>query len=159
MLSPFKTIGVILCLGLALCFAAPASRADSFTYTFTISSEFGLSLTTAAIAAVTMQTAIPAVDLTATSTSGALAGCMISSVILDAEGVGATQIDFTGCGFGSGFSPDGFTLGDYSTQGTYTIGNDTLVVTAVPTATPEPGSLALMLAGVGLVFAMRKIFS
>jgi hypothetical protein len=31
-----------------------------------------------------------------------------------------------------------------------------LTFTAVPTATPEPSSVALILAGVGLVFAMRK---
>jgi len=52
---------------------------------------------------------------------------------------------------------DGYTLSDYSTPGTYTntSSGNILTVTGV-TTTPEPSSLALMLSGVGLVFAIRK---
>ena len=35
MLSPFKTLGAVLCLVFALCFAAPNAHADSFNATFT----------------------------------------------------------------------------------------------------------------------------
>jgi hypothetical protein len=152
--SLFKTVGAVFCLVFAFSFAAPNAHADSFTYSYT-DTFFGLSWTTAAIPAVTMQTTVSAANLTAASAPG----CVISSVILDLNGAGATQ---TNCDDGNGTSTfgigDGFTLSQYSTPGTYVAPNtplDTLVVTAV-TAAPEPSSLALMLSGVGLVFAMRK---
>jgi hypothetical protein len=155
--SLFKALGAVLCLVFALCLAAPSAHADSFTYTYT-DTFLGLSLTTAAISAVTMQTTVA--DLTATSTSGITAGCGITSVGLDFGGLGSTFIKFSGCSLFNAFNPDAFALSDYSTPGTYVsplISSDTLVVTAV--ATPEPSSLAFMLSGVGLVFAMRKRLS
>ena len=33
--SLFKTVGAVLCLVFALCFAAPNAHADTFTYTYT----------------------------------------------------------------------------------------------------------------------------
>ena len=126
-----------------------------FTYTYT-DPFFGYSWTTAAISAVTMQTTVPAADLTATSTSGTTAGCAVTSVVLDESGLGEQHTHFSGCKIGGIGSGDDFTLADYSNQGTYVSGvGNTLVVTPA-VAAPEPSSVALMLLGVGLVFVMRK---
>jgi hypothetical protein len=69
--------------------SVPSVQADpSLTYSFSDPSE-GFSFTTAPISAVTMQTTVPAADLTATSTSGTTAGCTITSAVLDFRGLGA----------------------------------------------------------------------
>jgi len=153
----FKTIGAVFCLVFALGFAAPNAHADSFTYTYT-NALFGFSWTTEAISAVTMETTVSAAGLTAASTSGFTTGCVITSVVLDGGGVGGTRTNVSGCGSSPDItSADTFALTDYSTPGTHVstvVRFDTLVVTAV--ATPEPSSLALMVSGVGLVFALRK---
>ena len=150
----FKALGAGLCLVFALSFAVPNAHADSFTYSYT---EGSFSWTTGAISAVTMETTVFAADLTAASTSGFAAGCVITSITLDVSGLGGTGTNFTGCGFGGLVDFDGFTKADYSTPGTYTGSRPAqiLVVTAA-VATPEPSSLALMLLGVGLVFATWK---
>ena len=149
--SLFKPIVAVLCLVFALFFAAPNAYADSFLYSYQNGFE-DFSWTTAAIPAVTMQTTVPAADLIAAS--GPL-GRVTTSVILDLGGIGGTATFFTGCSHVAIESPDeGFTLADYSTPGFYTVFDASLRVTAAPT--PEPSSLALMLAGVGLVFAMRR---
>jgi hypothetical protein len=73
-------------------------------------------------------------------------------VILDQFLVGETGV------FATSFSAvfrDGFSATDYSTPGTHIGGFNTMVVTVIQ-MTPEPSSLSLMLAGIGLVFAMRK---
>jgi hypothetical protein len=69
--------------------AIAVPQADpSLTYSFSDPSE-GFSFTTAPIT-VTMQTNVPAADLTATSTSGLFtAGCTITSAVLDFRGLGA----------------------------------------------------------------------
>jgi hypothetical protein len=150
--SLFKQIVAVLCLVFALFFAAPDAYADSFKYTYTNTSE-DFSWTTEDIPAVTMQTSVPAADLIAAS--GPL-GCVTTSVILDLGSVGGTATFFTGCSHVAIESPfEGFTLADYSTPGTYTVFDASLQVTPA-VATPEPGSLTLILSGVGLVFAMRK---
>ena len=149
----------IMLAAMVVAIGPPSAHADSFTYTYTDTTN-GLSWTTAAIPAVTMETTLPATDLTATSNTGSLAGCVTKSVTLDVSGAGGTFTDFitgTGC-VAFVFSPDGFALADYSTPGTYPApGNSaaTLVVTAA-VAAPEPSSVALMLLGVGLAFVMRK---
>jgi PEP-CTERM motif len=144
---------------LLVAIGAPNAYADSFTYTYTDTDD-GISWTTAAISAVTMETSVPGADLTASSNSGFTTGCVTSSVVLDSLGGGGTStLFFSGCNFaGEIQSDDGFALSDYSTPGTYVSPNfahDTLVVTAA-VAAPEPSSVALMLLGVGLVFVMRK---
>jgi hypothetical protein len=155
-----KSLWIMLAT-LLVAVTGPISHADSFTYTYT-STDFGLSWTTAAISAITMETTVPAADLTAASTSGGfLAACRITSVVLDDSSVGNgnTQTNFSpggACFTASAFSFDGFALADYSTRGTYlSQQGNTLVVTAA-VAAPEPSSVALMLAGIGLVFVMRK---
>ena len=153
-----KSLWIILAV-LAVAVSAPNAHADSFTYTYTDTVGDDFSWTTAAISAVTMQTTVPAADLTASSTSGPTAGCVTSTVILDSGGFGSTDTFFSGCSTNGIANADGFALADYSTPGTYFgVGLGTMVVTAAVTAvaTPEPSSYALMLLGVGLVFVMRK---
>ena len=151
-----KSLWITLAV-LLVAIGAPLAHADSFTYTYTDTDD-GISWTTAAISAVTMETTVPSADLTASSNSGITAGCVTSSVVLDLQGSGGTATFFSGCNFSAIGSGDGFALTDYSTPGTYVSPNfahDTLVVTAA-VAAPEPSSVALMLLGVGLVFVMRK---
>jgi hypothetical protein len=138
---------------------APNAHADSFTYAYSNSGD-GISWTTEAIPAVTMPTTVLAADLTATSNTGFVAGCVTSSVTLDANGDGGTATFFSGCSTGAIELGDGFSIADYSTPGTYinSITSSTLVVTAAAVATPEPSSVALMLLGVGalLLLVMRR---
>ena len=149
-----KSLWIMLAV-MVVAVSAPNAHADSFTYTYTDTSD-GIFWTTAAIPAVTMETTVPAADLTATSNTGFVAGCVTTSVVLNLAGIGATETDFSPCStVGAIQSGDGFALTDYSTPGTYVSGTDTLVVTAA-VAAPEPSSVALMLLGVGLVFVMRK---
>jgi hypothetical protein len=151
---------------------AKSARADTlFTYMFTEQTvpPFVVetdSWTTQAIPAVTSDTTLSAAALTASSTTGALAGCSITSVELDMGNFGNQATTFSSggtCGGGGSFtfiSSDQFALADYSTAGTYiaTLGGgfitDTLVVTAIHT--PEPTVSGLALLGVGLVLVMRK---
>ena len=146
---------------------APNAHADTFTYAY-FSGELGCgtnpatcavySWTTVAIAAVTSETTLPAADLTTSSLSGTLAGCILSSVTLDLGGVGGQGFTSTNCGGVS--NPDAFSVADYSTPGIYTFlsvtegVNDSLTVTAVQT--PEPSTVALVPLGLGLAFLMRK---
>jgi hypothetical protein len=153
-----KSMWIMLAV-LLVAIGAPNVHADSFTYTYTDTVGDDFSWTTAAISAVTMQTIVPAADLTATSTSGPTAGCVTSSVVLDGGGSGITETFFSGCSTNGIENADGFALADYSTPGTYFgVGLGTMVVTAAAAAVaaPEPSSVALMLLGVGLVFVMRK---
>ena len=150
MLNMRKSLWIMLAV-IVVAVSAPHARADSFTYTY---SDNGISWTTTAISAVTMQTTVPAADLTATSNTGFVAGCTTSGVVLDDSGTGNITTDFSGCNvlvisFGS------FPLTDFSTPGTYELGGTTLVVTPA-VATPEPSSVALMLLGGGLVLLRRK---
>ena len=150
-----KSLWITLAV-LLVAIGAPLAHADSFTYTYTDTAD-GVSWTTAAISAVTMETSVPGADLTASSNSGVFMGCVTASVILDRGGIGGTTTIFSGtCPAPIIHNIDGFALTDYSTPGTY-FGSpgDTLVVTAA-VAAPEPSSVALMLLGVGLVFVMRK---
>jgi hypothetical protein len=91
---------MFLLLSLLVAVTGPIAHADSFTYIYT-STDFGLSWTTAAISAITMETTVPAAELTASSTSGGfLAACGITSVVLDV-GNGNTQTNFSPGGLAS----------------------------------------------------------
>jgi hypothetical protein len=129
---------------------APNAHADTlYTYTFTDTTNFADTWTTRPIAAVTAETDIAAANLASYS---ALDG--LSEVILDYAGVGfqgvITPLGTTVITF------DNFTIGEYSTPGTYTSSNtgDTLSVSAIQT--PEPSTVGLMLAGIGFLLVMRK---
>jgi hypothetical protein len=157
MATLFKPIGAVLCLVFALCFAAPNAQADTlFVYTVEFfDSIAGFSFTTVPVPLTDLGVVLPTSDLSASSLTGsAFAGCALSSVTLNAFNIGATGLSFTGCGMNTMVIGDGFTLAQYSTPGKYVGTVDTMTVTAVQT--PEPSSVALMLAGVGLVFAMPK---
>jgi hypothetical protein len=155
-----KSLWIMLAV-LLVAIGAPNAHADSFTYTYTGTAPsfgFDYSWTTEAISGVTMQTTVPAADLTATSTSG-ITGCVITSVILNASGLGNNNTNLGGCFLLEVFGNDLFAPSDYITPGTY-VGNSvvtksTMTVTRA-VAMPEPSSVALMLLGVGLVFVMRK---
>lgn len=148
-----RTSLLVMLVVMVVAVGAPNAHADSFTYTYTDTVD-GVSWTTAAIPAVTTETTVLAADLTSTSNTGLVAGCVTTGVILDDNNEGNTETFLSGCLPISNF--DSFALADYSTPGTYdsTIAGDSLVVTAV--ATPEPSTIALMLLGVGLVFVLRK---
>lgn len=153
--SLFKTLGAVVCLVFALSFAAPNAAADEFVYTYTViePAGFGATFTTNPIAAVTAPTAILAADLASFSLTGsAYQGSTLVSLLLNNGGAGGQVIILDN---NVAILNDAYALSDYSTPGTHTGGFSTLTVTSV-TATPEPSSVALMLSGVGLVFAMRK---
>jgi hypothetical protein len=153
--SLFKTIVAVLCLVFSLCFAAPNARADSL-FEYTVSSTdpfFAFSFTTVPIPLSDLGVALPTSDLSAFSLTGTgYRGGPLTGVILDAGGVGTIHLSFAS---DATANPSFFAAADYSSPGTYTgAASATMAVTAV--ATPEPSSLALMLSGAGLVFAMRK---
>jgi len=158
--SLFKAFGAVLCLIFALSFATPNAAADHvYTYT-TTPSQLVATFTTDPMAAVTTETTILAADLASFSLTGSFYQLdALVSLVLDYNNFGSQlgyqRINISGNNSVGIVFPDNFALSDYSTPGTYTSFFSTLTVTDV-TATPEPSSLALMLAGVGLVFAMRK---
>jgi uncharacterized membrane protein len=72
MLSPFKTLGAVVCLVFALRFAAP-NAADEFVYTYTVTfgpAIFGATFTTDPMGSVTAPTTILAGDLVSFSLTG-----------------------------------------------------------------------------------------
>jgi hypothetical protein len=139
---------------------APNAHADTlYTYTFTDNNPnfptFANTWTTRPIAAVTAETDIAAANLASYSATGSYwEGMGLSKVILDYAGIGAQDI-FSPLGIDL-IQADYFALGEYSTPGTYTSSNtgDTLSVSAIQT--PEPSTVALMLAGIGFLLVMRK---
>jgi hypothetical protein len=102
---------------------------------------------------------LPISDLSSFSLTGTIyGGGTLTGVILNPVGFGTIHLNYSNNGGNNGANPAFFLPADFSSPGSYTdTGGSTMVVTAV--ATPEPSSLAFMLAGVGLVFAMRKRFS
>jgi hypothetical protein len=155
-----NTLWVIPVLLLILSLGAPAARADSFTYSYTWSGpSAGISFTTAPIAGVTMDTTVPAADLTAATNSGSWAGCATTDVRLDVGGQGSTEAHLNGpaCGVLTVDIFDSYAQFDYTTPGTYTdaLTKSTLVVIDV-SAVPEPSSFALMLVGIGFLLVTRK---
>jgi hypothetical protein len=157
--SLFKTLGAVLCLVFALCFAAPNAVADEFVYTYTIpGGSLASTFTTDPIAAITAPTTILAADLASFSLTGSeYQGSTLSSLTFNFFDTGNQRISYSDGVFNFVIVPiDGYTLSDYSTPGTYTTTFGNILTVTPVTATPEPSSLALMLSGVGLVFAMRK---
>jgi hypothetical protein len=154
MLQPIKTIGAVLCLVFALSFAAPNAHADSYTATFTCTGTC-VSLPTAP------DVIFPSPGFFLTATWNSIPFFFVlddlkanpndtfswqgesspDSVIFQIADIssGISLSLFSVC-----FSCDSFT------------DSGALAFSPVATATPEPGSLALMLSGVGLAFAMRK---
>jgi hypothetical protein len=164
--SLFKPIVAVLCLVFALCFAAPNAHADSTTtgtINFTVLSggptpigffEFDNNSNAFLVFDVFWDGAgfdfTPDVCVFCDPRFATLASLGQSGRwSADATGFGGGGL-FGIFGFGSTI---GFELGvsdpTATASGTYEV-----IITSVPT--PEPSSVALTLAGIGLVFAMRK---
>jgi hypothetical protein len=152
----FKPIVAVLCLVFALSFAAPNAQADSFTVTFTCTGTC-VSLPTAPDVTVLIPP-INEVDVT----------WQFHIFVLQLATIPNVQPSdvFTWEGDGVDGSASFFIFDETRGVGTGIIDQlcaactmdvkDVGGLTFTPVATPEPSSVALMLAGVGLVFAMRK---
>jgi hypothetical protein len=153
MRSLFKTVGAVLCLIFALCFAAPNAHADSYTATFTCTGTCVAPLPTAP------DVSFPTADLAVTVTwNSELFSLLISNspkpndffiwIADESPGNNSFEIedDFSGK----------LSIQFLSCPSCTAAFADVGRVTFSPVATPEPGSLALILSGVGLLFAMRK---
>jgi PEP-CTERM motif len=153
--SLFKPIGAVLCLVFALCFAAPNAHADSLTPTFSCGGCSPAETPTAPDV-----TFPPFSNMTVTWESGVFF-IPLSSFPTTPNDVWAWE----GASFPGGFGT--FEIGAFGSAADFRfragapcscttffeVGGD-LIFSAV--ATPEPSSVALILSGVGLVFAMRK---
>ena len=158
-----KPIGAVLCLVFALCFAAPNAHADSFTPIFTCTGTCLAPLPTAP--AVTF-TAGSSITVTVTWDSNVFPLTWDSNVFPFLDNPNDDTFSWEG-NVGDVFPGNiVFRINNVSKNLTVAHGNDCGsctptftdmgVLTFTPVATPEPSSVALMLAGVGLVFAMRK---
>jgi hypothetical protein len=155
--SLFRSLGGVLCLAFALSFAAPNAQADSFTPVFNTSTCFNRlgpcplpiapdvtfpSPTTIDVtfAGLSQVVAIPSGDAPGDTYS------WIAYAFPATQFISFTLVDTTN---GEGF----YVCGGSSGESNNSCGQLTFTVA---TATPEPSSLAFMLSGVGLVFAMRR---
>jgi hypothetical protein len=153
----FKPISAVLCLVFALCFAAPNAHGDSFTPIFTCAGTCLAPLPTAP------DMTFPASSITVTWDSNVFTLPVSTNPILE----NPNDIYSWEGDFGTVF-PGNITFRinnlsiDLTVAGGFDCGSctpaftDMGVLTFTPVATPEPSSVALMLAGVGLVFGMRK---
>jgi hypothetical protein len=154
--SPFKTLGAVLCLVFALCFSAPNAYGDSFTPIFTTSTCSGICA---------LPTAADVTFPSPTSINVTFAG-LTQFVSIPAGDASGDIYTWNAAAIPAGGNL-GFFLGDLTNGtgfNTFSCGGGTInglvlscgTLTFTPVATPEPSSLALMLSGVGLVFALRK---
>ena len=156
----FKPIGAVLCLVFAVCFAAPNAHGDSFTPIFTCTGTCLAPLPTAP------DITFPASSITVTWDSNVFPLTWTPNFFPFLEN--PNNIFSWEGNVGDVFPGDiVFRINDVSMNLTVaravdcgssctTTFTDKGVLTFTPVATPEPSSVALMLAGVGLVFAMRK---
>ena len=168
MSSLFKTIGAVLCLIFSLSFAAPNAHADSitdgtFNFTVTIGSptptgSFVLDETTNTFTSLTVNwdgAVFTNFDLVGFSLNAAT----LDDILAGGGWCAAGPADFNpSCAepasfgaFGGETTPEALTFTNIfaEARGTYR-------VTETTVGAPEPSSIALVLAGVGLVFAMRR---
>jgi hypothetical protein len=178
----FKTIGAVVCLVFALSFVAPNAHADTFTYTYT-GTNFATVVSPYTTSdgvdgTVVLSAALPS-NASFADESALLVSYSFTDGVQTLTNLNSTVLAFNfttsagaivqwSVGFVDGtqeiatFVPGNNINGEFggsTTPGaphgsTFDVGSWSGPVVA--TATPEPGSLALTLAGVGLVFAMRK---
>jgi PEP-CTERM motif len=133
---------------------------QDFTYTYSfVDLQYDVTFTTNPIPAATTQTFIPAADLTSYSFTGGGFGQnpVLYGVTLNLYDFGDIGIDFPPAGGIFLQIGDAFAQADFSNPGTYAGNFGTTKVTETPTATPEPSSFALILAGLlGLMFVKRN---
>jgi hypothetical protein len=158
-----KSVWLVLVL-FALAVFTPAAHADTYTYTFTGTSSFtttSFTLVDTSGPLTFSDTANDAGFLT-TSTDVIVSGLdegPIGQIYIVADGSASYLYVFTsaGSGFGGPLS-----VSDLSVDGTYSFvtGYATFTISSTPSTTvaPEPGSIALVLAGAGLLglLALRK---
>ena len=150
--SLFKTLGVVLCLAFALCFAAPNAAADEFVYTVTDNdTQFSFIEPTLASSG-TVSSGPGLTQISGLAVAGFAWDSAEDGICLgiQLEGFACTLVVFEG----NVFIGTPFPAGSFLAPGNFTASGQSVNIAAV--ATPEPGSLALMLSGVGLVFGMRK---
>jgi PEP-CTERM motif len=181
--SLFKPIVAVLCLVFALCFAAPPAHADSITtgtVNFTVL-KGGPTPTASFVFDNNLRGAFTGFSDFTVSWNGTLfdfsaggelcgsnnapADCFFCCANASLAELGQSGSWFAGTGQQAGGGGEGFAFFGFAatlpfeaaptwTDPTATAsGTYEVIITSV---TPEPSSLALMLAGVGLVFAMRK---
>jgi hypothetical protein len=159
----FKTVGAVLCLVLGLCFATPVKADSLYTPTFTCTAALGFcaSLPTATDVSFPAPTTIdvtvfnellvvplPAGDLPTDMYSwgevGFIPAFPPNIVIVD-----VTNGNFAGSDGSTGTGGTAIDCGGSDDTGCGTL-------SFTPVATPEPSSLALLLAGIGLAMRKRK---
>jgi PEP-CTERM motif-containing protein len=179
----FKALGAVLCLVFALCFAAPNAHADTFTYTYT-GINFGTVVSPYTSSdsingTVVLSAALPS-DAAFADESALIVSYSFTDGVQTLTNLNSTVQHFTfttsagtiqqwQVGFGEGtqviqtfasiiLSETGQFAGSTVIGQPFgtSFGVGSWSGPVVATATPEPSSLALMLSGVGLVFAMRK---
>jgi PEP-CTERM motif len=147
--SLFKTIGAVLCLVFALSFAVPNAHADSYSATFT----GGPTALDVTFPSPTLDITWQGFAFSITLPSSSLFTDLYSwgSSRACANGICVARMDI----FDSTHPSDTFS-NSVSVPTSFSTSAGFLTFTPVATATPEPSSVALLLSGVGLVFAMRK---
>ena len=165
--SLFKTLGAVLGLVFALCLAAPIAYADSLrdgTLNFAVTSgspaptgSFVWDNTTSTWSSFTVDW--DGVVYNYGSFFNGPIGLPLLGLEFNASWCAAAPGFLTSqCAPPATFSLDGFIIGPEAPTFTnlFATAEGTYTTTSGTVATPEPRSLAFMLSGVGLVFAMRK---
>jgi hypothetical protein len=162
-----KSVWLVLAL-LALAVFTPAAHADTYTYTFAGAGEYSGTDFTLVDTAGPLGFSTTANDIGFVTTStdlvffGSDYGPIIQINLYNLSGTAYLWVYGVPSGpFGNAFGGSLTNLTDLSVDGTYSFeGDGTFTISSTPSTTvaPEPGSIALVLAGAGLLglLAVRK---